>query len=650
MHRRLFFAVAALVFLLASLLSAMSSDLHDRALPQGIHPTVSMMLDFQSSDVDDAQMLQELADIGEQRGLGLVKVMPDLDGDTSAQLFVALDSTANGQLPEGTSIRRFGNMPDSRVVGRARLSSASVNGQYYLVRGDQSDDALRDWLVRNGAVTTWGTDSLRDDMRLLVSQPSFVMSMAAALTLMVTMVLYWMASKVRSRALRVLAGVSAWRIQQDDMMGVLVPSLCAACLIDAIAAVAVGTVRGWVFVPYFLHMLLMLEGIVLVGLFVSMLIVGALSWPSAMMIMRRASGNIGLRRSALAMKSVVLVATLAVTAPSMSAMAAADSTAREQQVWERLSDQVSMALSYNDDAQQDAEVADVLRGLERDGQSALSYTFTPDMTDEADAEPVALVTRQWLDLVRADPDHMGHATRITIDHLPEEAKAIVAQIPAWSSNQRAGEDILEQVSYYAVDGDTIPVLKGGSDTMLFPKRLTLIVLAGYSGLSDSGFLVPAATTRNIVMTGLQDVRARLQQAGLARQVTVRYVAEEQILQAQFSAYFAWLQVAAFVMLVVSFALTVMVHAMARSALRARHDYPLMLNGVSATRLVESTILAESGATAAVGIVFAVIALRSTGIAAAAMIGVLGVLATLVSMLSHILSVRRMFIATNTRTL
>ena len=152
------------------------------------------------------------------------------------------------------------------------------------------------------------------------------------------------------------------------------------------------------------------------------------------------------------------------------------------------------------------------------------------------------------------------------------------------------------------------------------------------------------------MTGLQDVRARLQQAGLARQVTVRYVAEEQILQAQFSAYFAWLQVAAFVMLVVSFALTVMVHAMARSALRARHDYPLMLNGVSATRLVESTILAESGATAAVGIVFAVIALRSTGIAAAAMIGVLGVLATLVSMLSHILSVRRMFIATNTRTL
>ena len=107
MHRRLFFMVSTLVFLLATLLSVMASDLHDRALPQGIHPTISMTLDFQSPNVEDAQMLRELADIGEQQQLGIVKVMPDLDGDASAQVFVALDSTASERLPEGTSVRRF---------------------------------------------------------------------------------------------------------------------------------------------------------------------------------------------------------------------------------------------------------------------------------------------------------------------------------------------------------------------------------------------------------------------------------------------------------------------------------------------------------------------------------------------------------------
>ena len=73
-------------------------------------------------------MLRELADIGEQQQLGIVKVMPDLDGDASAQVFVALDSTASERLPEGTSVRRFGNMPSSKVAGQSRLSAASASG------------------------------------------------------------------------------------------------------------------------------------------------------------------------------------------------------------------------------------------------------------------------------------------------------------------------------------------------------------------------------------------------------------------------------------------------------------------------------------------------------------------------------------------
>lgn len=650
MHRRLFFMVSTLVFLLATLLSVMASDLHDRALPQGIHPTISMTLDFQSPNVDDAQMLRELADIGEQQQLGIVKVMPDLDGDASAQVFVALDSTASERLPEGTSVRRFGNMPSSKVAGQSRLSAASASGQYYLLQGNQSDKALRDWTVRNGVMVAWGADSLRDDVRLLASQSSFVMSMAAALALMVTMVLYWMASKVRSRALRVLAGVSVWRIQKDDMMGILPPSLCAACLIDIVSVTVVGAVRGAVFIPYFSRILLVLEGTVLAGLFVAMLIVGMLSWPSATMIMRRASGNIGLRRSALAMKAMVFVAVLAVTAPAMSAIASADSSAREQRVWERLSNQVSIALSYENNPQLDAKVANVMREIEDDGRGALSYTFTPEMTGAPSAEPVALVTQQWLNMVQVDPAHMEHSVRVTFDYLPAEAKDIVSQIPARSADSQTSVNMLERALYYSVSGDAIPVLKGGSDTMLFPKRLTLIVLPDYSGFSDSGFLVPAATTRNIVLTGLQDVRARLRQAGLSRQVKVRYIAEEQILQAQFSAYFAGLQAAAFVMLIVAFALTVMVHAMVRAALRARHDYPLMLNGSPARRLAESTILVESSTALVGGIIFAAIALRSTGISAAVMTGALGLLAIFISALSHILSVQRMFVGINNRTL
>ena len=90
--------------------------------------------------------------------------------------------------------------------------------------------------------------------------------------------------------------------------------------------------------------------------------------------------------------------------------------------------------------------------------------------------------------------------------------------------------------------------------------------------------------------------------------------------------------------------------MVRAALRARHDYPLMLNGSPARRLAESTILVESSTALVGGIIFAAIALRSTGISAAVMTGALGLLAIFISALSHILSVQRMFVGINNRTL
>lgn len=650
MHRRLFFAVSSLVFILAAMLSVISSDLHDRALPQGIHPDISMTLDFSTSNMDDAQALQELADIGERQKLGIVKVMPDLDGDASAQTFVALDSTARQQLPSGKTIKRFGNMPDSRVADSSRLASASANGQYYLLHGNPSDSVVHEWIKRNGISVTWGTDSFRDNTRLLVSQPSFVMSMAAALALIVTMALYWMAVRIRSRALRVLSGVPAWRIQKDDMMGILLPALCAMSLIDVIAIAAIGIAKGFVFVPYFLRMLLLLEGMALVGMIAATLIIGMASWPSTATIMQRTPGNVGLRRSALAMKALVFVAALAVTAPSMSALASADSTAREQRVWERLSDQVSISLSYDDDPQLDSKIADVLRELEHDGKAALSYTFTADMMGETDSMPVALVTRQWLGLMGIDPTQASHTVRASYDRLSSEAKEILSQMTDWSSSPQSGETMIDQAAYYVVDGDTVPVLKGGSDTMLFPDRLTLIVLENYCGFSDSGFLVPAATTRNIVMTGLQDVRDKLQQAGLSQQSQVRYVAEEQILQAQFATYFAWLQAIAFILLAISFALTVMVHAMTRASLRAKHDYPLMLNGFPPIRLAGTAILSETCVAIVATLILTFAALCQSGALAALAVGLLGLFAILVSAFSHILSVNHMFTAINTRTL
>ncbi|KAB8289398.1 hypothetical protein DSM100688_0478 [Bifidobacterium ramosum] len=655
MHRRLLVVSSALMCALAVFVAWVLCDLHDRSLPQELHPFAVVTVTLPDG-MDDADALRQLAEQNKKLGLGLVRIVPDMEHGTDAQVFVPLPGTTLQSVKPGMLIRRFGSLPDGKVAGSDRLNSASAGGQYLVCGrwGDPARTGLGTWAAGAGVRLEYGDDDLAGDLRMLLGQSSFRAALGATVALIAVLVLFWLSFKARSRALRVLAGVPAWKIQYDDAVGLMLPMLMVAVIVDAATALGVLVSRGGVFVPYLLRVMLLLEATAFACLLAFTLVLSAVCWPSVRMIADRQPMPRGLLRASVLVKAVVFVAVLAVLAPSMLSFREASDATREQSVWQRLRDQVSVSVTFGPDrTDMDAKAAVLIHAMERQGKAALSYTFTDGQENQTTTDtPVAgLVTRSWLDLIGIDLDldATDGITPVNVDRLDDPARQIIDQFVTWAKDDAQARRLRNESKYYVADGVTVPLLKGGSDEMLFSRHAAIIVVPDLNGFSDSGFLTPALSSRNIVLTGLDDTRRQAAQAGLGAAISVRYIAETQILRAQFSAYFAWMQAAAIILLLAALAMVALVGADVRATLRAGHDYPLLLAGYAPGRLATPTILAETlFALATAGVVSIILVTQqSDGVSITLLVAAL---AALFSAVCHRTATASRFHAINDRTL
>lgn len=653
MHRRLLMMSSALMCVLAVFLAWVLSDLHDRSLPQAFHPSavISITLPDGMRDVDAFGQLREQ---NAKLDLGLVKIVPDMERGTDAQVFIPLPGTVLRGLPSDSLIRRFGSLPNGMIADVSRLDSASAGGQYLVCdRWDEfTRESLNAWATRIGVRLDYDTDDVTSDIRMLLGNVSFRVAVGATIALVAVLVLFWLSFKARSRALRVLAGVPAWKIQYDDTLALIRPMLLVALIVDVIAVLVVCTTRGWVFVPYLLRVTVLCESVLLGCLLMFTFVVSAVCWPSVQMIAMRSPIPQGLSRVSMLVKAVVFVALLAVITPSVTSLNSASASAREQSVWQRLRNQVSVSFDANNN-DLTTNMAAMIHTMAQRNTIALSYAFTDDPLEHGtiDAPVTGIVTRSWLDLIGVNPDTTAGITPISDTQLPEQAQQIVSQFTTWANDDTQAARLRSQSHYYAVDGVTVPLLKGGSDEMLFPRHATIIVVPDVKSFSDSGFLIPALSSRNIVMSGLDDTRQQVVRTGLSNAVSVRYIAEEQILRAQFSAYFAWMQAATIVLLLAAFVIITVVGADVRATLRAKHDYPLLLSGYAPIRLAALTMLTETLlALVATGILCGLLIAQHTDSMIIAMLIIVAILAIGFSAICHQAAVHARFRAINYRTL
>jgi hypothetical protein len=229
---------------------------------------------------------------------------------------------------------------------------------------------------------------------------------------------------------------------------------------------------------------------------------------------------------------------------------------------------------------------------------------------------------------------------LTAAQLPDGVRSFLEpSMRLWSRTGVTGGDALAPLTFYRYTGATpLPMARAGSGDLLFLDTAVVAVTPSLHAVFNDSFLTSMASSRNIVFAGLAPTLALVQENGLTGKVDVRRLADEGILQAQYTAYFAWLRGAALAALVLALAVSATVGALLTAMLHARRDFPMRLAGFSWATILAGRVGAEWLA----GLVIAGLVILWQGSSVAALVALTASFALVISPLMHLAAARWTF--------
>lgn len=315
-----------------------------------------------------------LRTVATETGVELVRVTADLDENLRGKLFVALDGGSG--LP---SVVDLYDQPPARVVGPEALAHISASGTYLVVGGAERLPALIAALEERGVRVSRADPSIGAALQSLVFVRGFLLAFLAGCVMMATLGLYWLAVRAQNRALRVLGGASALRIQVHDLVRLLILVAAAGLGVLGIAALVIGWSKGPRFVPLYVEYFVALGALILLVLGTTAFVMSGASIPSPDLIARRQPATLGARRAADALKGAAFVVLVLTIGPAWVALDQAVAKAAELRRWETLADQVILGpVGFGTEADDERimpSVGAVVREAEAKGRVALSMLF-----------------------------------------------------------------------------------------------------------------------------------------------------------------------------------------------------------------------------------------------------------------------------------
>ena len=441
----------------------------------------------------------------------------------------------------------------------------------------------------------------------LYRMTSLSIAFVTGCVLLATLVLYWLAVKSRSRALRVLGGAQVIQIQLHDLGRLLLLVVGVWMGISAVAEIVIGLWKGWIYAPLFTTYLAILGGLMLAVVTVAALLMSAASIPSPALIARRRPATLGVRRAAGALKGVTFLLVLLTIGPTWLALNQAVTQAEQLSGWERLANQVATNFEVEvgpDGGEADLEqMAPAYGALVREAEStdlvALSYLFQdPPETPHPWVAPAvgprwssfALVNQRWLNLALTQHDR-ARLKQVSREQVPQRFfDNFAPQLDLMKRSSEPTDQLLAGFDYLTPAQGLVQLNTNGR--LVYLDHVLIIVVPDVWATFNDRTLTSFGSSSSLLFTNLDKTQMLVESHGLAKQLRVRFAADAGILMAQYARYEAWLSTVSLVGLAVALMVAAGISAYLTELLQARNDFVRRLAGQAWLRILQRRVIVD----------------------------------------------------------
>ena len=487
-----------------------------------------------STDTSKEQLVNELNDLVDQYHAVLVKVVPNQNDYANQRDIIWFGS----QVPNGNSpiisddnISWLEPSVGGMLIHSSDMGVRPLYGSYSMLGSAEFKDALKEWCSQNEVVI----DFYKQYPLTTVFLAYFILhgignAVLISFFLLLTTIIVWFVTHAKSRALRLLGGISLQRIHFEDTLTIISLAIQGFLMGCAVFLIYLGIVSG---INHLSLMLLPTAYTVITFIVVSIavvLLVSLIVQPKAKHLSFR---KIPLKQFRLLGRvSLVLSIILALmVVPTTITMASAyRALSNDYALWESLKDAVS--ISYNDVDSLYTEdwmpkVESFFVQMEDQDNLCLSMAIDRaillDKDEMGKYDHIVITDRAWVEATGLDRNLNGDNYLIPINYEDIHAKLrefLSAQLPVWTN---AGEAQPEGLGFYEFSGNSFLVLPPntafGNSTIQAKNQLVILVVDPVKTLKISSFLLPMSSSGNVVFKNEAILRAALNESPLLEKIS-----------------------------------------------------------------------------------------------------------------------------------
>ncbi len=513
MLRNLLRATGVVLGLLVSALVFTTTSVIQADYPFGT--TTSVTLSSQSAPADKTSMVSALDSLARKTGVTIYKPVADATDPTHGRDVIVLGADRSG------SVQWFARSYHGHYITAAQVTTQPFDGRYLLTScGTQCRTALDEWASSTGVEATWASRSSTVGMTLgSWGNTGAGLALVGALILSLSAALAWFTSHERSRAIRLVGGVRRWRITAQDLT-----TLCGLLVLPAAAALVVGLAGLAIWagtvsvVTAMLPVLIVVVVVIALMLAVSLWVLSGLFAADWRIFRDRQTrhGHATFVGLVLRVSTVIMVAVALPLAVSNTTSAA--TSARQQEVWGRVSDAYSPIFSQQlQTGDQDAvKTAFTKLGTTMDPDRVLfSWALSGMMeltgTQRGGYDDLVLTNPAFLTAFNDAP-----LTEVDASSLPAQTRSLIEDsLRTWSADGSLPAYHLMRAT--DPGSAVIPVLTSGIRTgsgTTMSNPLLIVLDDPATELSPDGMLLPALVNGNLVYRGYDQLMGALTASGV----------------------------------------------------------------------------------------------------------------------------------------